>query len=192
MTGLAVRPGAAHGGEVRRWIAQAPWWFHASLSGGLFWALMALYLRIGRDRDWAEAVVTSSPGGIFFGVVMGTVAVRQQRELRRAAGDAEYEQLAGLPLFGRRSALAARPDLREATARAQLHMKDRVIRQRRWAVPFFVVMAAVGVWLALTRSPWHWLSVVVLSGFLLGHLLLPAWIDRKGARLRDVPRPGAR
>jgi hypothetical protein len=170
---------------VRAWWARAPWWAHALLSGTLFGGFMAVYTRFEQDAGWAAALVGGLLGGVFFGVVMGLWAARYQRGLREAAGEEQYTQLARLPLFRRKQALADRPDLREATARALLHQKEQALRQRRWAVPGGVLLVALELWAAMTRSAWYWLAVGMFTAALVGQFVLPGVIDRKVRSLRE-------
>jgi hypothetical protein len=170
---------------VRAWLARAPWWGHALISGTLFAAFMALYSRFGQDRNWTASLVGGLLGGVIFGVVMGLWAARYRGGLREAAGEEEYGELARLPLFRRKRALAVRPDLREATARALLHQRTQLLRQRRWAVPATLFFIALELWAALTRSPWFWSAVALFVAALANYFVMPGVIDRKVRSLRE-------
>jgi hypothetical protein len=158
---------------------------HALISGTLFGGFMALYSRFVQDEGWGASLVGGLIGGLVFGGVMGPWAARYRRGLREAAGEQEYAQLARLPLLRRKEALADRPDLREATARALLHQRRQLLRQRRWALPAFVLFIALELWAALTLSPWFWFAVVLFAGALVSQLVMPRVLDRKVGRLRE-------
>lgn len=173
---------------MRRWMLRAPFRAGAVVGGVPFAVGFALFLRIGADASWLEALVAGVVGGLLVGAATGGFVVWQQRELRQDFGD-DYEEFASLPLFGRRTALErSRPEIREATARSLLRSKEKALRSRRWAVPLAVALLGLEVWMALTRAPHFWLFAAVFVGLLAAQFALPGWIDREVARLRR-PRP---
>ncbi len=169
---------------MRAWLLTAPWWALALVHGTFFGTVMGLWTRLGQGAPWGVAIPAGLLGGIFFGVFMGVFTARQNRRVREAAGGDGLEALSRLPVFGRKKALAERPELREASRQVVLHQRDTILRQRRWAVPLFGLLLALEVWLALTGSAWFWLAVALVGTLLVGHLVMPRRLERRAEELR--------
>jgi hypothetical protein len=174
---------------MRAWLSKASWWQAGLVHVALFGLFMTLYAGFIQDSSWMAAISGGLLGGLVFGLTMGALTARTTRRARAAMGDEEYAELAALPLFRRKQALAGRPDLREAAARGLLHQRDQLRQQRRWAVPVGVLLLALELWAALTRSPWFWFAVALFAAALMSQFVMPAVIDRKVRRLR-APGPG--
>ncbi len=52
-------------------------------------------------------------------------------------------------------------------------------------MPFFVLMTVLGVWLAVSRSPWYWLTALVPAAILVGQVVMPRRLERRAEELGD-------
>lgn len=170
---------------MRAWLIRAPWWVLA-LVAGLFYGVGMTVVHVARgEGSWPGTLVYGLIFGTGFGLVMGPILARINRRFRETAGEKYIDRLSGIGWRGWQKKLGNDPELRAAARRITLLQRDQLLRQRRWAIPFFVLMIGVVVWLAVVQSPWHWLSVVLFTAFLVGHLLMPRRLERRAEELRD-------
>jgi hypothetical protein len=170
---------------VRAWLIRAPWWVLSLVTGGFFGLLQVLDHRVRQGESWGEALVVGLLGGLFFGALMGPILARVNRRYREAAGEHNVDRLSRLGWRGWRAKVSDDPELREAARRVTLLQRDQLLRQRRWAIPVFVVVIAMDVWLAFASSPWWLLAAVVPAAILVGNLVMPGRLERRAEELRD-------
>ena len=170
---------------MRAWLIRASWWQRALLLGSYFGLVMALNARYLQGESWSHAAVGGLLSGIFFGAVMGPITARLSKRYRAEAGDENLDRLAGLGWFGWRRKVADDPDLRAAARRVTLLQRDQLLRQRPWAIPFFVLVLALDVWLSVTQSRWWWLAGVFFAAMLVAHLLMPRRLERRAEELHE-------
>jgi hypothetical protein len=157
----------------------------ALVSGGLFGVLTTLSNHFLQDMSWGGAIVGGLLGGVVFGALMGPITARMNRRYRDAAGDGNVDRLSRIGWRGWRATVGDDPELREAARRVALLQRDQLLRQRWWAVPFFLLMIALDVWLAVRQSPWWLLAGLLFAGMLVGHLLMPRRLERRAEELSD-------
>lgn len=189
VTAGAPNRGDRQGRGMRAWLIRAPWWLLALVTGGFFGFLGVLSNRFIDGESWGEALVMGLLGGVVFGVLMGLFLARMNLRFRETAGEDHVDRLSRIGWRGWRAKVGDDPELRAAARRVTLLQRDHLLRQRRWAVPFFVFMIGLAVWLAVVRSPWHWLSALLFAGILVGHLLMPRSLERRAEELRE-PQSG--
>lgn len=170
---------------VRAWLLRASWWQLGLVHGGLFGTFMVLYTRYWQDSPWVVAVPAGTLGGLVFGVLMGRVSARMNKRAREAADTDD-------PALMRRAAVAASrgpvpqdPETRERARGLALLQREQLLRQRPWAIPFFLLMIASDVWFALTRSPWWLIAGVIFAAMLVMHLVMPRRLERRAELLAD-------
>ena len=153
---------------MREWMLKAPAWGLALVNGALFALFWAAWTLL-EGQSWTRAFTTAAIAGVFFGAMMGPVQHRQLRGAREVAARSP----GGLPREVRRASwrgpVPSDPAVREAAhdlLRAQL---EPIERQRRWAPPFFALLAALALFLALTDSAWWWLGVLGWAGVAVAH-----------------------
>jgi hypothetical protein len=168
---------------VNAWFLRAPWWALALVAGGTFGGLRFLGEHFLLDESWTDSAVSGAIGGVLFGLVMGIAVARQNRRAREALGTDD-------PAVVRRATRAARggpvpeePALREAARRMAQLQHDQLVRTRRWAIPFFVLLIAGLVYLAIAVSPAGWLIVAVVAVFPVLFFVMPRRFARRAELL---------
>ena len=170
---------------MRAWLLRAPWWAY-SLFLGVFYGLGMMIVRIVRgDASWPGSLVHALVIGAFFGLIMGPFMARMNRRLLDTAGEEHADRLSRTGWGRRPERLGDDPELRAAARRVAMLQRDQLLRQRRWAVPFFVLLLGLDLWLAVVSSPWFLLAGLVMAAFLVGHLLMPRRLERRAELLQD-------
>ena len=169
---------------MRERLLHAPAWVLGLVNGSVFGVVWAAFMRFGDGQSWSTALVYGGVAGAVFGVLMGRVQHRQQQGLRDVAARSPE----GLSRRVRRAALRgpvpAQPGVREAAhglAVAQLAQYDR---QRIWPTPFFLLVALLSAFLAVTDSPWWWVAVVAWIVAAAGHPYMRSRLRRRAELLR--------
>ncbi|MFW3172663.1 hypothetical protein [Geodermatophilus sp. CPCC 206100] len=177
---------------MRAWLEKAPWWVLSLVTGVFFAVWMSLAGRLLQGQSWAGAVVGGVVGGVLFGLLMGPLLARQRRRVHEAVGTDRTDLLRRAGRVAVRGSLPEDPELREAARRLALVQRSLLLRQRRWALPFFVLLLALALTFALTRTPaWPWwLAVVFFGGLLSVQVLLPRRLARRAAQLASPDGDG--
>ncbi len=176
---------------MRERLLNAPAWALGLVNGSLFGLFWTAFTRYGEGDSWTAALVQGGLMGLFFGAVMGRVQHRQQRGVRDVAARSPE----GLSKRVRRAVLRGPapedPQVREAAHGLAVAQLAQYERQRRWASPFFGLMAVLTAFLAVTDSPWWWLAVGAWTAAAVGHPWLRRRLRRRAALLRAHPGPEA-
>ena len=175
---------------MRDRLLNAPTWVQSLLGGGLFGLLNTVRGRLIGGEDWTEAAVGGAIGGVVFGAVMGPVLARQQQRARDAVGTRSAAELRRAGRVANRGPVPDDRELREAARRYALHQRGEILRQRPWGIPFFVVVVALTVWLALRADALFWSFAVGLSLFAsVAYGVLPRRLARRADLLADPQQP---
>jgi hypothetical protein len=176
---------------MRDRLLNAPWWVLSLVSGASFGLLWTVWRRLVEGDSWSAALVQGTLLGIFFGAVMGPVTHRQNRGLREAAAHSPE----GLSRRVRRAAfrgpVPADPAVRDAARRVVVAQLRPLDGQRWWGPLFFVFVAALGVALGLSDSPWWFVPVPFWIAAAWGHVLLRRHLHRRAALLNTAPEAGS-
>jgi hypothetical protein len=173
---------------VRDRLLNAPTWVTSLLSGGLFGLLNTVTGRLIGGENWTEASVGGAMGGFVFGAVMGPVLARQQLRARDAVGTRSAAELRRAARAANRGPVPDDRELREAARRYALHQRGEILRQRRWGIPFLVVVAALIVWLALRADAvFWWFAVGLLLVAFVAYVAQPRRLERRAELLADPP-----
>ena len=171
---------------MRNWLLTATWWQHALLAGTLMALGMTLAGRFLMTQGWPQAVITGVLVGVSFGAVMGPWAARQNAAFRGALGDLDPPDVrrATSPRHG---PIPEDAQVRAAARRVTLMYHDQVVRQRPWALPFFVLMLGLAVWNGFTeRAVWFWWPAAALwAVMVVSQLFLPRDLARRAELLSD-------
>jgi Flp pilus assembly protein TadB len=170
---------------VRTPLVRAPWWVTGLFAGVVYGGGMGLFRWLTDGASGTEAVVYGLGTGVPFGLVMGLLITWQNRGMREAAGEVHVDALRQLGWFGMRRRIPVEPELREAASRLTRYQLDQVRRQRRWAVPFFGVVLAIFVVLALVGTTNGWLMAGFVFVLVIGYVQVPRILERRLDRLRD-------
>jgi len=172
---------------MRERMLHAPAWVLAVVSGTIFGLFWVLWMHYGEGDSWTASLVQGGLMGLVFGAIMGPVQHRQQRGVREVA-DGSPE---GLSKRVRRAAfrgpVPAEPTVREAAHGLVLAQLAQLDRQRRWASPFFLLLAALGVFQAVIDNPLWWLAVVLWTAGAVAHPYLRSRLRRRADLLRLDP-----
>jgi hypothetical protein len=173
---------------MRERLLHAPAWVLGLVNGSLFGLIWVLVTRFGDGESWSTAVAYGGIAGVVFGALMGRVQHRQQRGVREIAARSPE----GLSRRVRRAALRGpvpeQPEVREAAHGLALAQLVQYERQRRWASPFFVLVALLSAYLAVTDNAWWWVAVVAWTVAAVGHPWMRSRLRRRAELLRG---PGA-
>ena len=174
---------ARHDHPVRERLLDAPAWVLALFTGTFFAVFWALTTRV-QGESWSAAVVQGAILGVFFGGVMGPVLHRQNRGLREAAARSPE----GLSKRVRRAAwrgpVPDDVDVRRAAHEVVLAQSAQLERQRVWGPAVFLLLAALGTYLAVADDPWWWLSVPVWITAAAAHRVVLLRLRRRAELLR--------
>lgn len=171
---------------MRHRLESAPWWALSLLHGAYFGVFMTLVLRT-QGLSWRPAAIGGAVAGLLFGAIVGPLSRRLMDRSLAAVGDLSPERRRVAGRAALRGPVPADPEVREDARRLAAHARDEVRRQRTFNTLAFGAFTVLGVYLAITSSPWFWLSVLV---FVLFAVLSPvyAWhLERRIARLADAP-----
>ncbi|SOD95102.1 hypothetical protein [Blastococcus haudaquaticus] len=168
---------------MRERLLRAPAWVLALVAGTSFAVLWALITRV-QGESWTAAIVTGAVLGVFFGGVMGPIQHRQNRGLREVAARSPE----GLSKRVRRAAwrgpVPDDVDVRQAAHDVVLAQSAQLERQRIWGPALFLLMAALGIYLAVADDPWWWLSVPVWITAAAAHRVVLLRLRRRAELLR--------
>ena len=171
---------------MRERLLHAPVWALIVVFGvgfGVFWAVWSHFLQ---GQSWTRALVTAAIAGVLFGGMMGPVQHRQWRGAREVAARSPGGLSREVRRASWRGPVPSDPAVRQAAydlLRAQLEPMER---QRRWASPFFALMAALALYLALTDSAWWWWAVPAWTAMAVAHPFTRRMLRRRAARLRGT------
>ncbi|WP_324274872.1 hypothetical protein [Blastococcus brunescens] len=175
---------------MRERLIHAPVWALAAVFGGFFGLSWAVWSRFLEGQSWTRALVTAAIAGVLFGAMMGPVTHRQWRGARELAARSPGGLSREVRRAGWRGPVPSDPVVRQAAhdlLRAQLEPMER---QRRWASPFFALMAVLALYLALTDSAWWWWAVAAWTGMAVAHPFTRRRLRRRAVLLGDTgPRP---
>jgi membrane protein implicated in regulation of membrane protease activity len=148
------------------------------LTGGMFFALQLLFSPEKSVLGWGIA-------SLFYAASMSAVfGLLIARARRRAGGP---EQLERMRRAYRTGDVPLDADL--PTWSAEAERQERLLLRNRWFGPLvFGLLALLGIWLALTESPFWWASVAFFAGFgVVGAATTPRGL-RKVARVQEELR----
>lgn len=172
------------------WLLSAPRWVLVAVSGLPFGLVMALFGRIGQHEPWGVALSGGAIGGVLYGLLMGLLQHRWNAATRAAAGDVSPEGWRQLSRAVRGRAVPAEPAIRAAAvSMLELHRK-RIERQRPWGLPFLLLVTALAVWFALSRTPWWWGAAALFTAVIVMNLVVPPRLRRRVERLRAADGAG--
>lgn len=134
--------------------------------------------------SWTEGFVEGAIAGVVYGVVMGVCLHRQFGGYREAVGDVPQSEVRRAVRAARRGRVPDDPEARRAAFRLLSTQVAQLRRQRRWAPAFLLLMLATSIPLAVTETPWWWVTAAIWVGALCLHLMLPRRMDRQIDLLR--------
>jgi hypothetical protein len=158
-------------------------WVSAPVNGLVFALAMAGGHLLFDATSWSSALVRGGMGGLVFGALMAPVLYRQRRRLLAATAGLPEGQIASAARASIRGPVPADPLVRAAAARLSAQQGALLERQRLWGTPFFGVLTAVTVWLAVTDSPIWWAALPVFGVLLWFQLLGPRRFRRRAQLL---------
>jgi hypothetical protein len=168
---------------VRAWLLRAPWWAQALVLGLVFGGLRFLSQRFLIQDSWSDAAIIGTWSGALFGLLLGPFVAARNRRVREALGTDDPALVRRAAAAARGGAIPADPTLRQAAHRMALLQRDELVRQRRWGIPFFLLLTiffAVG---AVVLSPAFWLGAALVAVFLVAYVLLPRRLERRAVLL---------
>jgi hypothetical protein len=181
-SGSARSAGQQHGG-MRNRLLHAPAWVLALVNGGTFGLWWVLYTRLIQEEGWTEALVSGGLLGLFFGAVMGPVLHRQNRGVREVAARSPEGLSRQVRRAASRGPVPAEPEVRRAAHELALAQLEPMERQRAWGPPFFLLMAALAVGLAVTGTGWWWAGAALFAAMAAGHRYQLVRLRRRAALL---------
>lgn len=148
------------------------------LTGGLFFVLQLLLSPEGSVLGWGIASLFYAAG---MSAVFGFVIARARH---RAGGPEQLERMRRAYQTG-----DIPPDADLSTWSADAERQERLLRRNRWFGPLvFGLFTLLGIWLALTDSPFWWAMVALFVGFgVVGVATTPRSL-RKVARVQEELR----
>ncbi len=158
---------------IRAYLVTAPDWVRGLVAGLLFGAVMTVGPWSDYHNGWAPRIIIGVIEGAIFGVLMGLHAKRRFGAIR--------SELASLPFDQRKTAMRAAvrgpAPAEPATRAAALHYVEhrRELTKRQWwsGIAVYGVALVAAAVLALTDSPWWWISCAFFAPLLIGLLLSP-------------------
>jgi hypothetical protein len=170
--------------ELRARLLSAPRWVVALVTGLPFGAVMGVMTGL-RHGNWTDALTVGAFAAVSYGAVMGFFMHRQFARYREALGSVPRSDVRKAVREARRGRVPADPEAKRAAYRVLTVQLEQLRSQRRWAVPFFVLVVASSVFLALTRTPAGWVAVALCVAFLAAYLTMPRLMTRRLELLRD-------
>jgi hypothetical protein len=133
----------------------------------------------------AARAIGSVPMGVGFGVVFGLWLGRQWKTSGPAVQDRSFARAR------RTGVVPAGADT--GTWRQALEHQHALYERQRWMAPLvFVPATALGVWLALTETPYWWFGVALFVAVLIGSVVsTPRVLRRTTMMLAEVDRRSA-
>ena len=170
--------------DVPSRLQHAPWWVWAGIHAIFFGSAMTAWHHVAHGESLGRSLLSGAVSGLLFGAFMGPFTARTHARIRAATGP--------LPDSTRREASRATwrgpvpqdPQTRAAALRLAEHQRDELVRHRVANLAVFAFFLALGLLLAITRSPW-WLLTSGLWAFLLATThWWPRRLERRLALLR--------
>ncbi|MGY2127991.1 hypothetical protein [Blastococcus sp. SYSU DS0617] len=169
---------------MRERLLHAPAWVLGLVNGSLFGLVWAAFMRFGGGESWPTTLTYGGVAGAVFGGLRGRIQYRQQQGLRDVAARSPEGLSRRVRRAASRGPVPADPEVREAAHGLVLAQLAPLDRQRLWATPFFVLVALLSAFLAVTDSPWWWLAVVAWTVAAAGHPWKRARLRRRAELLR--------
>ena len=169
----------------RAHLLSAPRWLLGLVQGFFFGVGMTVFALFSTDGHWAGAVLGGLFGGVVFGLVMGPIAYRLNKGVREASGSMSPDDQRAALRAAVRGPVPSNPGIREAAARIAAQQQREVRSTSRFSIVTFLAIGALNIFLAVTESPWWWLSVTLFASLLSWQLWLPGHLARRGARLEE-------
>jgi hypothetical protein len=169
---------------MRERMLNAPVWVRALISGAMFGVLWVLYMRFVQGESWTVALAFGVLAGAFFGALFGPIQHRQLAGVRDAAARSPEGLSARVRRAASRGPVPAEPEIREAAHGLVVAQLRPLERQRIWGPAFFLLMAVLAVFEAVTQSPWWWLAVVFWISVAAGHRYALLRLRRRAELLR--------
>jgi hypothetical protein len=169
---------------VNRWLIDAPRWVLGSVVALPVAVVLVFMTRTREDASWTAAIIEGLVVGAVAGAVMGPVLHRKNRRTREAIGD--------VPDAVRRSAGRAAlwgpvpqdPAIRQAALRFAEHGLAQASRRPVVTWLGAALFAATNAFLAVTRSPWWWVTTAFWVALLVAFFLMRPRLRRRIELLR--------
>lgn len=168
----------------RERLLTAPRWVVGVVAGVYFGAFMGLQEGLLHGR-WADALIEGAIAGVAFGLFYGVFMHRRLGRYRKALGGVPQRDVRRATRETRKGRVPEDAAIRQAVYRVLDLQLGELRRQRLWAPAFFVLLFSLSVVLALTQTPWWWVTVPCWLGLLVMYLVLPSRLQRRLELLRD-------
>ena len=164
---------------------KAPWWVLWLVNALILTLVWILFLRFAAGEAWPGALVQGPLFGVVLGLFLSLVERRQFRRQREAVGEGDVAtRVAARPTLT--GPVPTDPAERAAALRLVEHQLAEFGRRRTRSVVLQLAFVVVGGWLALERSPWWWMAVVMGIAFLAIILLTQRRLERRAELLRGT------
>lgn len=175
---------AGHGGDlhdhrVRDRLLTAPAWVIGLLNGAVAGAMWVLINRVVWQETWAASALSGLLFGVVFGVITGPFQRRQWRGLREAAGRSPEGLSKRIRRAASRGPVPGDPAVRQAAHEVAVVQLRTFETQRVWGPGFLLVMAVLGVFLAVDGDPWWWVAAAAFVAAAVGHRWLLLHLRRR-------------
>lgn len=174
---------------MRERLLHAPAWALGVVNGSLFSLGWAAWTHYGDGESWTASLSYGAILGVFFGAIMGVVQHRQQCGVREVAARSPEGLSGRVRRAARRGPVPEEAEVRDAAHGLVVAQQAQLEKQRVWAPAFFVLLAVLGVFQAVTDSPWWWLVVVAWTVAAVGHPYLRHRLRRRAELLRADESP---
>jgi hypothetical protein len=168
-------------------LLNAPRWVVGLISGLPFGVVMGVMTGLRRGR-WMDALIEGVIAAVVYGAVMGVVMHRRFGRYRDAVGDVPQSEVRRAVRGAGQGRVPDDPEARGAAYRLLTTQAADLRRQRPWALGVLGVMAASGIFLAISqRQLWWETSLLWLAWliFLVSYLVVPHRLRRRLEVLRD-------
>jgi hypothetical protein len=169
---------------LRDRLLTAPRWAVGLVAGVPFGAFMGLSEGL-RHGNWGDALIAGVIAGVIYGAIYGVFMHRRFGRYRAAIGGVPQRDVRRAAREARRGKVPEDPEARRAAYRLLDVQLGELRRQRRWAPILFVLLLGLSVFLALTQTPWWWVTVPCWPALLAMHLVMPRRMGRRLELLRD-------